>query len=984
MVNLNKKRFFVGIFICFLSISAFSKGSAEKDYASAKSHLEASENSAALENIVQVIENKPESLESGISLAREGMKNQAEFQQTFHNLIELLKEEPNNNIERIAMIDRMEALESDIDPSLREFLNKLKTSSFYAIYRIKFNDIMDEGIALIKAQKYNEASKTFIKGFSMYDGASMNEDEYNRINNILKSSLDSVKSDVMQYEKSYAKFISDVNKYRNKAVSSAPSSLEKELNNLRNSASQLRSITGSLAKSGAALKQIYSNERRKNAEAEETVLPFAYRLTIGRDSAKEYEGIEGATEAGVYEPLYTLADKHWEEIKRLWFESCDTFNFENDVSINKNLSVIDFHLKSLIEIYSLINTRSGSRFGKFADTKDKKRGSFAELENIINSTKEYYSRFLVLRGEIERAPETYMGSSDELRNSGNPKIKNYRAQITELDAMIDSINKLSQSLSAHKENDLAKEEEGLQSKQKLFLDNLGQARLICYEELAIINNKSGKQALAETKQRYDNFKNDFNKQKNNKSDKIGPAEIRKELLSLKEIIRLDTRLLNNFIRNTDSSGASASKIFAENKLDIEKTIASLKNLSGVVETDLANTESTLLKIQLAKNEADLRFEEAKRNLASSNFSAARKNIELSRTRTNDALDLEENLEYRQMTDERLDKLGKEINDAENAVVVKDVRAYLEKAKKDYFNTNFIRAEDALISARSRWAVTHVDPNEEVENWLTIVSTAGTLKTARTIPPSAPLYPQMIQLLNNANQLYLDAEQKIKSGQRSEALNNLNQAKDNIRQVLLIFPYNEIAGQLSLRIDKLIDPANFNTQFKRKVQAIKNDYKRNSQKSYSELLDLYNIDKNFPGIAALKDEIEIYLGLKFPPPDLKAIADSAELTKSAQAIYRSGNRLSFSIALQQLDSAIKLNPQNVTAIQLKDAIQMTMGSAAVIVLSAADETKYQQAVAELQRGNKIIAAALVEQLMQSPNAKNSAKVRELKKRIDALL
>ena len=159
---MNKKRFFVGIFICFLSISAFSKGSAEKDYASAKSHLEASENSAALENIVQVIENKPESIESGISLAREGMKNQAEFQQTFHNLIELLKEEPNNNIERIAMIDRMEALESDIDPSLREFLNKLKTSSFYAIYRIKFNDIMDEGIALINEIRHRAGFSTAV------------------------------------------------------------------------------------------------------------------------------------------------------------------------------------------------------------------------------------------------------------------------------------------------------------------------------------------------------------------------------------------------------------------------------------------------------------------------------------------------------------------------------------------------------------------------------------------------------------------------------------------------------------------------------------------------------------------------------------------------------------------------------------------------------------------------------------------------------
>ena len=976
---MDKKRFFISLFICFLSISAFSKGSAEEDYATARSLLEESKNTAALQDIINVIENKPESMESGISLARKTMKNQAEFQKTFHELIELLRVDPNNNLKRIAIINKMEILESDMDPDLRAFLDKVKTSSFYAIYRIKFNDLMNEGIKLIEAKKYNDAAKTFIQGFSMYDGEAMDEDKNAQISGILKKEFDLVKSDAKKYEAAYAEFISDVNKYREKAFSSSLSSLENELNALKNSSSRLRNITGSLIRSGASLKQVYLNERKKNVETEESILPFAYRLTIGRDSAKGYEGVEGAMEAGVHEPLYSLADSHWQEIKKLWFESCDTFDFENDISIDKNLSLIDFHLKSLTEIYSVINTRSGSRFGKTVDSQDKKRNSLAELNKIMDSTKKYYSRFLAIREKIQPISSSYTGSSDELRDSRNPKIKTLKAEIQELESMMVSVKKLSESLITYSASDLAKEQEALEAKNSLLLSNMDKARLICYEELAIINNRSGKKAFAETKQRYDSFMN--NKQK---TDKISPAEARQELLSLKEIVKLDIRILNNFIKDTDPSVSESSKVFAENKNGIEKTIASLKNLSGVVETDLANTESTLLKIQLAKNEADLRFEEAKWNLASSNFSAARKNIELSRTRTNDALDLEENLEYRQMTDERLAKLGKEINDTENAVVVKDVRAYLEKAKKDYFNTNFIRAEEALISARSRWAVTHVDPNEEVENWLTIVTTAGTLKTARTIPPSAPLYPQMIQLLNNANQLYLDAEQKIKSGQRSEALNNLNQAKDNIRQVLLIFPYNEIAGQLSLRIDKLIDPVNFNTQFKRKVQAIKNDYKRNSQKSYSELLDLYNIDKNFPGIAALKDEIEIYLGLKFPPPNLKAIADSAELTKSAQAIYRSGNRLSFSIALQQLDSAIKLNPQNITAIQLKDAIQMTMGGAAVIVLSAADETKYQQAVAELQRGNKIIAAALVEQLMQSPNAKNSAKVRELKKRIDALL
>ena len=357
---------------------------------------------------------------------------------------------------------------------------------------------------------------------------------------------------------------------------------------------------------------------------------------------------------------------------------------------------------------------------------------------------------------------------------------------------------------------------------------------------------------------------------------------------------------------------------------------------------------------------------------------------MSRIKTNEALLLEDDAEYRAMTDERLDKLGVEINDAENELVVKDVRNYLEKAKKHYFNGEFQSAEDTLISARNRWAVTHVEQNEEVTNWLNIVSTAGALKTGRTVPVSAPLYPQIVQLLNNSTQLYLDSVKKINSAEHEQALENLKAAKENIKQVLLLYPFNETAGQLNLKIDKLIDPANFYEQFRKKIATVRKEYKSNSQRAYSDLLDLYSIDKNFSGIAALKDEIEIYLGIKLPPPDLKAIAESAELTRSARKIYNTRNTFEFIVAVQQLDRAIKLDLQNIEAVRLKDEIQTAMGGASVIVLSAANESKYQQAVAELQKGNKIIAAALVEQLMQNANARNSAKVRELKKRIDALL
>jgi len=210
------------------------------------------------------------------------------------------------------------------------------------------------------------------------------------------------------------------------------------------------------------------------------------------------------------------------------------------------------------------------------------------------------------------------------------------------------------------------------------------------------------------------------------------------------------------------------------------------------------------KINLAKNEADLRYEEASRNLRASSFSAARRSLELSRNKTNDALVLEEDAEYRKLTDERLEKLGKEINDEENKVVVKDVRRYLQDAKKDYFNSEFQAAENKLVAARNRWAVTNAEPNEEITNWINVVQSAGAVRTERIIQPSAPLYPQMMQLLNNSSELYSDAVKKMQQGSRAAAIKSLNEAKENIKQVLLVYPSNGTAGQLSLKIDKLID------------------------------------------------------------------------------------------------------------------------------------------------------------------------------------
>ena len=89
-------------------------------------------------------------------------------------------------------------------------------------------------------------------------------------------------------------------------------------------------------------------------------------------------------------------------------------------------------------------------------------------------------------------------------------------------------------------------------------------------------------------------------------------------------------------------------------------------------------------------------------------------------------------------------------------------------------------------------------------------------------------------------------------------------------------------------------------------------------------------------------------------------------------------------LQKLNLAIKLNQNNERASLLKDRIQMAMGGTAIAVLSYANEEKYRQAILALQKGNKITAIALVEELLIDTEGRKSAKVHDLKKRINAQL
>ena len=321
---------------------------------------------------------------------------------------------------------------------------------------------------------------------------------------------------------------------------------------------------------------------------------------------------------------------------------------------------------------------------------------------------------------------------------------------------------------------------------------------------------------------------------------------------------------------------------------------------------------------------------------------------------------------------------------ENEIVVRDVRALKKQAWNAYYAGNLDEADARLAQAKNRWAETNVEEDKEITNLHALVTTALSMKTGRFIPPTAPDYPEMSQILSIANQHYNKGFELMKQGEKTEAKKELNQAKEKLRNLLRVYPFNQESSLLNLRIDQLLDEKGFSKVFAQKIDSAKKDYKnpKTRQRAYADLLDLYEINPLYPGLKKLIEDVEIELGVRPKPVDRSGLVKSQNLTDQAKKIYSGAGRDERKLrsALTLVDEAISLNPNNDDAILLKDRIQIAVGGKTTVVLSSADEAQYQQAIQALQRGNVIGALALVEKLLQKSSNLRSAKILDLQKRL----
>lgn len=93
---------------------------------------------------------------------REGYNEQA------LELLDVIANEPTNDAKKLDMITSLESMEKNPNERTQNFIRNTKEAAQFTYYRARFDEIMDEGFALIEQGEYARAGFKFSEGYSFY------------------------------------------------------------------------------------------------------------------------------------------------------------------------------------------------------------------------------------------------------------------------------------------------------------------------------------------------------------------------------------------------------------------------------------------------------------------------------------------------------------------------------------------------------------------------------------------------------------------------------------------------------------------------------------------------------------------------------------------------------------------------------------------------------------------------------------------------
>lgn len=980
-------------FLIFTIGFVHSAGSQDKSFYDIDKNISENQYNDALLMLNDYIQENPEDFDNAQKRVKEIMDVRSRYAELAEEIIYVIINEPTNDEKKLKMIAELEAIEENPSPSTREFIAQTKAAAEFTYYRSKFEEIITKGSAETQNQNYISSLRTNFTGFELYR-THFHEAGYEAdFVNSVEAKISEIENNINQYEKLKLSLDEAYKNLVKNLESGTLSKINDAYITFENRMKDFAEIRNFIVEAGWYFRDSFEDLQEKDPTlTEASFLAFAYRFVLGRASTED---------SGMISALDDIWTKYIAGLRPYISENIAKIFLKNDKTLAEiNLSTLvsksSESKNNLGDIQSFINL--GISVENLKTFMKESSENFYSTENASEMVALLESQALV-ENYISVLENAYDFDGYVKAVNGYKPPENPDKEVSEMDfsyrSFIAYINQNINGLENNAKDILASQKgshDDFQWKESFILLEKALSYLNSeYEALESKNEDNLSSWFVEASTNIaaghtEVYQNAYIMLNENLSPDVlsYPAELQPIINESMVKIQSDIEALTQVVGfyETDLTSKSREKSLVQNDI---KTLRALYNDCVAI---LPKAKERVKLSELAKNEAELRYNQAENALAKNDYAACRDYIEKARTKYNESLLYQESETLRQESDEKLMALGEQIIRAENEIVVREVRDLKTRAKNAYYAGNFENAENLLSQAKIRWATTNTECDQEIESLLSLIGNALSLKTGRTISPTAPLYPEMSQLLNIANQYYNEGKSLLAKKQTVEAEISLQTALQKLREVQTVYPLNQEASLLTLRINKLIDEDAFNEYFTRKVENAKNDYKDKAKQQtvYSELLDLYEINPSYPGLKDFIYNVEIALGIRVKPPDTTALKKSTQLTAQAQKVYDadSRNEISLNSALQLINQALEANPDNTEAQILKDRISTSLGGTGTAVLPANAEKLYQQAVQELQKGNTLQAYVIVSQLMENKSYSKASKIIDLMKKVESLL
>lgn len=1006
-------------FIFLLTISLFSKAKSDIELADVDALIAERRINEAFILVEKYMSENPLDFDNAQKRVSIIFESRNAYKLKADELLQIIVGEPLNDVKKLEIIAELEAMEANPNDEEKLFIQEVKTSSQFTYYRALFEQIMAEGAELLVQKQYIAATERFSDGFDLYYVEFFEQGFDPSLVLSVEKYFTNIKNSLIEYGQiqtellgAFAIFNSALAVYDSKRALAAYPNLEQILREY----AQIRNVS---FLGGSYFKDVVLSLQEEFPDLNEAFfLPFAHRLLLGRES-DDSPGIIAVIDAQ-WEDLYAESQKLLTTMIEKYSNT-----IAQDLSgatLNQLVSGSSVLQRRLTEITKV--STMGKEFLSLYTVLNDSSTTFMQNPHIEYENSLDYNLFIVLQAEMLLEYSTaFLAQQARYENAIVPKNPDVllRSNNTEyVDFLVEhSDNNTMYLQTADVAFSVGQETRGKAPVNATVFTGLSNPHSVPWDNFAIATEQGfsllSDNSRTEIVLSWESLSSFFAQ---------GSTSIREEyelpyaeaiplvnenmlvtvlsyptegLIILENIMQTitdDLALLQSqydFLESAPQFPVIAnpgSNLYASDKTTLLQNIAFLTDMENVAPEYIALASERVVLARQAENEGNLRFSQAEKSLIQENFDASRDFLQRSREKYNESLLYQESDLLRARSDSQLATLGTKITQLENELVIRDVRQLITDSRAQYYTSNFQQAESSIAQAEARWAVTNIEPNAEVVNLKALIGNALSVTTGRAILATDPLYPEMSQTLNIAYQHFDQGEKFLSQNNRTEGLEELSVARDKTRNVQVLYPFNQEASLLALQIDKLIDPVAFEKQFSQKYATAQTEYSQvgTSTRAYIDLLDLYEINPNYPGLEDFIYVVEIELGIIIPPPDLQAIARSTTLTREAITLYNSGARdeINLNNALALLNDALDSNPDNQDAMVLLDRINTNLGGQSLIVLSAGAEALYQEAVQELSRGNTITAASIVTQLWQNPEMQQSSKIVDLKQRVDSLL